>query len=71
MRSPAARAGKLEGDHDGRAHRVEQAAWRTFLRAHAQLVRRLEGELVAEHDLPLPSYDVLVQLSEAPAGGCA
>ncbi len=45
----------------------EQAAWRAFLRAHATLVRRLEGELVAEHDLPLPSYDVLVQLSEAPA----
>ena len=44
----------------------EQAAWRSFLRAHATLVRRLEGELLAEHDLPLPSYDVLVQLSEAP-----
>ena len=44
----------------------EQRAWRGFLRAHATLVRRLEGELVAEHDLPLPSYDVLVQLSEAP-----
>ncbi|MDP9496424.1 MAG: MarR family transcriptional regulator, partial [Actinomycetota bacterium] len=42
------------------------AAWRTFLRAHAVLVRRLEAELVAEHDLPLASYDVLVQLSEAP-----
>lgn len=43
----------------------EQTAWRAFLRAHATLVRRLEGELVAEHDLALPSYDVLVQLSEA------
>ena len=37
-----------------------------FLRAHAQVTRSLEAELVAEHDLPLPSYDVLVQLSEAP-----
>ncbi len=45
---------------------AEQTVWRTFLRAHAVLVRRLEGELVAEHDLALPSYDVLVQLSEAP-----
>jgi DNA-binding MarR family transcriptional regulator len=44
----------------------ELAAWRTFLRAHATVVRRLEAELVAEHDLPLASYDVLVQLSEAP-----
>ncbi len=44
----------------------ELAAWRTFLRAHATVTRRLEAELVAEHDLPLASYDVLVQLSEAP-----
>ena len=45
---------------------VEQNAWRTFLRAHAQVSRRLEADLVAEHDLSLPTYDVLVQLSEAP-----
>jgi DNA-binding MarR family transcriptional regulator len=45
---------------------VELAAWRTFLRAHAQVIRRLEHDLVAEHELPLASYDVLVQLSEAP-----
>jgi DNA-binding MarR family transcriptional regulator len=43
----------------------ELLAWRTFLRAHATVVRRLEAELVTEHDLPLASYDVLVQLSEA------
>ena len=45
---------------------VELATWRTFLRAHATVTRRLEAELVAEHELPLASYDVLVQLSEAP-----
>jgi DNA-binding MarR family transcriptional regulator len=44
----------------------ELAAWRAFLRAHAVVTRRLEHELVAEHDLPLASYDVLVQLSESP-----
>ncbi len=43
-------------------------AWKAFLRAHAVLTRLLEGELEREHDLPLASYDVLVQLSEAPAG---
>lgn len=42
------------------------ATWRAFLRSHAQVLRRLEHDLVAEHDLPLASYDVLVQLSEAP-----
>ncbi len=46
---------------------AELTAWRTFLRAHATVVRRLEAELVAEHDLPLASYDVLVQLSESPS----
>jgi DNA-binding MarR family transcriptional regulator len=47
---------------------VELSTWRTFLRAHAQVTRRLEHGLLVEHDLPLASYDVLVQLSEAPAG---
>jgi DNA-binding MarR family transcriptional regulator len=46
--------------------REELVAWRTFLRAHAQVTRRLEADLLAEHDLSLPTYDVLVQLSEAP-----
>jgi DNA-binding MarR family transcriptional regulator len=43
------------------------ATWRTFLRVHAQLVRRLEADLVEHHDLPLAWYDVLVQLAEAPS----
>ena len=42
---------------------AEALAWRSFLRAHAQISRTLEAELVAAHDLPLASYDVLVQLS--------
>lgn len=46
--------------------RVQQRAWRSFLRAHATVVRRLEAELLAEHGLPLATYDVLVQLSESP-----
>jgi DNA-binding MarR family transcriptional regulator len=41
------------------------ATWRLFLRVHAQLTRRLEFDLVQEHDLPLAWYDVLVQLQEA------
>ncbi len=42
------------------------ASWRVFLRAHAVVTRRLEAELLEEHDLPLASYDVLVQLVDAP-----
>ena len=46
--------------------RDQLASWRAFLRAHASVTRVLEAELLAEHDLPLASYDVLVQLAEAP-----
>ncbi|MDQ1626459.1 MAG: hypothetical protein QOI54_203 [Actinomycetota bacterium] len=41
-------------------------AWRCFLQAHAVVIRRLEADLLSEHQLPLASYDVLVQLVEAP-----
>lgn len=44
----------------------QMTAWRAFLRAHAHVVRRLESELLAAGELPLASYDVLVQLAEAP-----
>jgi DNA-binding MarR family transcriptional regulator len=50
----------------GRLSAEQMAAWRAFLRAHAVVTRRLEADLVAEHQLPLASYDVLVQLVESP-----
>jgi DNA-binding MarR family transcriptional regulator len=40
-------------------------AWRAFLRAHAQVVRRLERELAEEQGMALTDYDVLVQLAGA------
>ncbi|WP_131745472.1 MarR family transcriptional regulator [Frankia sp. Cppng1_Ct_nod] len=43
-------------------------AWRTFLRAHSYVTRQLETDLEGEHHLQLASYDVLVQLAEAPDG---
>jgi DNA-binding MarR family transcriptional regulator len=43
----------------------QRAAWSGFLRGHAQIVRALDTELEREHDLPLSSYDVLIQLSLA------
>jgi DNA-binding MarR family transcriptional regulator len=45
---------------------VELAAWRGLLRIHAGLVRALDAELEAAHDLPLTSYDVLIYLRDAP-----
>jgi len=47
---------------------LEMDAWAGFLRTHATLVRELDDELTREHDLPLSSYDVLVQLSAVPGG---
>lgn len=44
----------------------QMLAWRRFLRAHALVTRHLENDLLAEQKLPLASYDVLVQLVEAP-----
>jgi DNA-binding MarR family transcriptional regulator len=39
--------------------------WRSFLRAHASIVRRLEADLQARHGMPLAWYDVLARLVEA------
>ncbi len=44
----------------------ELSVWRTFLRAHASIVRQMEHDLAERHMLPLPSYDVLLQLAESP-----
>jgi DNA-binding MarR family transcriptional regulator len=52
------------------AHRLtarELSVWRTFLRAYAIISARLEHDLVDAHDLPLPWYEVLLHLAEAPA----
>jgi DNA-binding MarR family transcriptional regulator len=46
----------------------ELGAWRGMLRVHAELLRALDAELEARHDLPISSYDVLVNLAEAPGG---
>jgi DNA-binding MarR family transcriptional regulator len=46
----------------------EQRAWRAYLRAGSLLTAQLNRSLQAEFGLSLPEYEVLVQLSEAPAG---
>ncbi len=44
----------------------ELSAWRSFLRTHARVTRALDAELVAAHNLPLSSYEVLLFLENAP-----
>jgi DNA-binding MarR family transcriptional regulator len=46
-------------------HDPRLAAWRSFLLAHARVMRALERELQEEQDLALTDYDVLVQLATA------
>ena len=41
-------------------------AWRTFLKAHATIIDRIERDLLAAHRPSLSTYDVLIELYEAP-----
>jgi len=45
---------------------AELGAWRGMLRVHTALVKALDAELTAAHDLPLSSYEVLITLDSAP-----
>jgi DNA-binding MarR family transcriptional regulator len=47
---------------------AELDAWRGFLRTYSTIVRELDEDLTRRHGLPISSYDVLVQLDEAPEG---
>lgn len=44
----------------------ELAAWRGLLVAHSRIIATLDDELEREHGLPLGSYEVLLQLADAP-----
>jgi DNA-binding MarR family transcriptional regulator len=46
----------------------ELTVWRAMLRAEVQISRRLQADLLADHDLALGSYDVLTHLGEQPGG---
>jgi DNA-binding MarR family transcriptional regulator len=43
-------------------------AWVRLLRVHAAMTRQFNGELLAEHDLTMNDFDVLMQLAQAPEG---
>ena len=62
--SAAATVAGISTPLDATDPRVE--SWRAFLRAHALLIRRLDEELQAAHELSLAEYDALLQLVNAP-----
>ena len=47
---------------------TELRAWRSLVRAHACLVKRLDAQLEAEHGLALTSFEVLTRLGDADGG---
>jgi DNA-binding MarR family transcriptional regulator len=53
-------------DDRRRLSSAELDAWLGLLRAHSSIIAELDAELIAAHGLPLRSYDVLVQLDDAP-----
>ena len=59
MTEPAVTPARLAADSPG------MVAWRTFLTAHATIIRALEAELEAEQGLALSDFDVLAQLNVA------
>jgi DNA-binding MarR family transcriptional regulator len=50
------------------AERLEGAAldaWRSYLQSHASILRVLDAELVAEHEMTTRDYEVLLYLAQA------
>lgn len=47
------------------AHDPRLGPWRAFLVAHARVLRRLDDELRAEHDLSFAEYDALLTIANA------
>jgi DNA-binding MarR family transcriptional regulator len=42
------------------------AAWKAFLKAHRAVIDKIENDLAKAKAVPLTSYDVLLELSQAP-----
>lgn len=40
-------------------------AWRSYLQSHASILRKLDAELLAQHDLTTRDYEVLLYLAQA------
>src|ERR1017187_8404789 len=44
---------------------AELEAWRGYLQSHASILRALDAELIAEHDLTTRDYEVLLYLAQS------
>ncbi|HZC06179.1 MAG TPA: MarR family transcriptional regulator [Ktedonobacterales bacterium] len=52
--------------HAGRPDQRRLAVWKTYLQGHVAIMRALERELQAAHQLSLAEYDVLLSLYNTP-----
>jgi DNA-binding MarR family transcriptional regulator len=41
-------------------------AWRSYLKSHASILRVLDADLIAQHDMTSRDYEVMLYLSQAP-----
>jgi DNA-binding MarR family transcriptional regulator len=41
-------------------------AWRSYLKSHASILRELDADLIAQHNMTSRDYEVLLYLSQAP-----
>jgi len=48
------------------AHDPRLEPWKAFLQAHARLMRRLDEDLRAEHDISIAEYDALLNIAQSP-----
>ncbi|WP_123040385.1 MarR family winged helix-turn-helix transcriptional regulator [Cohnella candidum] len=44
----------------------ELSVWRLFIQTHSKIIEKIEGDLAEEKRVPLSTYDVLIELFEAP-----
>ena len=51
---------------EGRLEGSALDAWRSYLQSHASILRELDAQLLAEHELTTRDYEVLLYLAQAP-----
>jgi len=49
-----------------RVTELELSAWRLFIKTHSQIIENIEMDLAEQKRVPLTTYDVLIELFEAP-----
>jgi DNA-binding MarR family transcriptional regulator len=65
----SAQSANLQDMPDHHFTQLEEDAWDGFLHTHSALWKELEARMLRAHGLLLSSYDVLLKINQAGAGG--